>query len=359
MKTNELKFWDDCAAVVRFGGKVGDINSLPEVPVKNLLQEVHNACLEEITQHDLRTLLNKFPLLIVDSSTRNAAAITHHGVFATLITTGLIEALSVNIRHFVCCSDSLAHNFDRSPRLDSSLWQLDLNNFLESVTPREARYFINCFGRALQFVCLHEVSHFVRDHAKYLDAAVANFCLEEVHWFSEDIDESAYEVRQKCEIDADIYALRLCQGIAVNGESLRPSDDGLDEFWLGELAIQIAGLLNLFLVLEDQSNRGHLDYRAHYPPLLHRAIIASSTVRHYYAKRGGLSDDFSIGLEAQIWIDLEKTVHELDIPTNTWVTPEKNKLNLDEMNKRLSSFHVFQDDLDKHLSQRISISTRV
>ncbi|MDE4154798.1 hypothetical protein, partial [Phaeobacter gallaeciensis] len=225
--------------------------------------------------------------------------------------------------------------------------------FLKTASERERRYFLNCLGRALEFVALHELSHGLRDHASLLRTTPSDCLFEEVMWLSEPGDASSREERHRCEIDADIYALRLSQPTGLQSEASRSAENDLEEYWLSEIVIQCFALVSVFLALEDQSQKQRVGYDGLYPPLLHRAIIVCDTVQLYFAARGGLEPEEASGYVSQIWIDLAETSEDLDIPSETWVQPRDSKIALELMNTRLVDFRRFQDSLDDRMAQRL------
>jgi hypothetical protein len=352
----DIAFWQSHPSIERMSGKVRCLNKTLDDPHEQLLIEVYAGCQHLLGAHPAGSLLPSFDFLIVDSGVRNAAAVVKDDKFAVVLSSGLVTAVSEIVRRLICRSSLLCQNFGRESKTAASLWAKDPATFLSSSNDREQRYFLNCLGRALEFVTLHELSHHLRDHASQLRNHDDNILFEEVLWLNETDDKKTQELRHHCEIDADTFALRLSQLAALQGEEKRPADHDLKEYWSSEIVIQCVALVSVFLALEDQSRRTRVNYQGSYPPLLHRAIIACNAVQHYYTKRGELDDEEEAGYVSQIWIDLERATKDLKIPVGTWVRPRDDKISLNLMNRRLVNFRRFQDELDESLQLRIERS---
>lgn len=355
---SDIAFWQSHPSVDRMGGKVRFLNKKLDNSHEQLLIEVHTGCQQLLRAHPAGPLLRSFDFLIVDTDVRNAAALVKDDKCAVVLSSGLVTAVSEIVRRSICCSSLLCQNFGREPRTAASLWAKNPATFLSSSNEREQRYFLNCLGRALEFVTLHELSHHLRDHASQLRNYEDNILFEEVLWLNETNHHKAQDLRHQCEIDADTFALRLSQSATLQGEERRPTDHDLKGYWSSEIVIQCVALVSVFLALEDQSRRTRVSYQGAYPPLLHRAIIACNTVQHYYTRRGKLDDDEEAGYVSQIWIDLEETCQDLAIPKGTWVNPNDDKISLDLMNDRLTGFRRFQDELDLTMDLRIEKSRK-
>jgi hypothetical protein len=338
------------------GGKVRFLDTTLNDPHELLLIEVYAGCEQLLRADPTGSLLASFDFLIVDTGVRNAAAPVKDDKYAVALTSGLVTAVSEIIRRQICGSSLLCQNFGRGPKSATSLWAEDPATFMSSSNEREQGYFLNCLGRALEFVTLHELSHHLRDHASLLRNHDDNILFEEVPWLNKTDEKETQELRHHCEIDADTFALRLSQSAALQAEERRPADHDLNEFWSSEIVIQCVALVSVFLALEDQSRRTRVNYQGPYPPLLHRAIIACHAVQHYYTKRGELDDEEEAGYVSQIWIDLEGATKDLKIPSGTWVSPRDDKISLNLMSRRLVNFRRFQDELDKSLQLRIERS---
>ncbi|MCF6445690.1 hypothetical protein [Nereida sp. MMG025] len=349
----DIAFWHSHPSVKRMGGKVRFLDKTLNDPHEQLLIEVCAGCQHLLRVHPARSILGSFDFLIIDSGVRNAAALGQDDKCAVVLSSGLVSAVSEIVRRLICGSSLLCQNFGREPRSAAFLWAEDPSTFMSSSNEREQRYFLNCLGRALEFVTLHELSHHLRDHASSLRNHDDSFLFEEVLWLNEVNDQRAQKLRHHCEIDADTFALRLSQLAALHGEERRPADHDLKEYWSSEIVIQCVALVSVFLALEDQSRRTRVNYQGPYPPLLHRAIIACDAVQHYYTKRGELDDDEEAGYVSQIWIDLEETCQDLAIPKGTWVNPSDEEIALELMNNRLAGFRHFQDQLDKRMELRM------
>lgn len=349
----DISFWQSHPSINRMGGPVRFLDRNTEDPHEQLLIEVQQGCVGLLKNHPAGKLMQEFDFLVVETSVRNAAALTQEGQFAVALSTGLLEAVSRIVRRLICSASLLGQNFGRAPRSEASLWASDPTGFLTTASERERRYFMNCLDRALEFVALHELSHGLRDHASLLRTTPSDCLFEEVLWLSEAGDVSSREERHRCEIDADIYALRLSQPSGLQGEISRSADDDLEAYWLSEIVIQCFALVSVFLALEDQSQKQRVGYDGLYPPLLHRAIIVCDTVQSYFATRGRIDPEDVSGYVSQIWIDLAETSADLDIPGETWVKPRDSKIALEQMNTRLVDFRRFQDNLDERMAQRL------
>lgn len=337
-------------------GKIRFLDETLNHPHEQLLIEVYAGCEQLLRADPAGSLLGSFDFLIVDTAVRNAAALVKDDKYAVALSSGLVITVSEIVRRLICGSSLLCQNFGREPKSAASLWAEDPASFMSSSNEREQGYFLNCLGRALEFVTLHELSHHLRDHASQLRNHDDNILFEEVLWLNETDEKETHELRHHCEIDADTFALRLSQLAALQGEERRPADHDLKEYWSSETVIQCVALVSVFLALEDQSRRARVNYQGPYPPLLHRAIIACNTVQHYYTKRGELDDEEEAGYVSQIWIDLEGATKDLKIPGGTWVRPKDDKISLSLMNRRLVNFRRFQDKLDEGLQLRIERS---
>lgn len=350
---SDIAFWQSHPSVDRMGGKIRFLNKKLDNSHEQLLIEVYTGCQQLLRAHPVGPLLRSFDFLIVDTDVRNAAALVKDDKCAVVLSSGLVTTVSKIVRRSICSSSLLCQNFGQEPRTAASLWAENPATFLSSSNEREQRYFLNCLGRALEFVTLHELSHHLRDHASLLRNYDDNILFEEVLWLNETDDHKAQDLRHHCEIDADTFALRLSQLAALQGEERRPADHDLKGYWSSEIVIQCVALVSVFLALEDQSRRTRVNYQGPYPPLLHRAIIACNTIQHYYTKRGKFDDDEETSYVSQIWIDLEETCQDLAIPKGTWVSPSDDKISLELMNNRLAGLRQFQDELDKRMELRM------
>jgi len=354
----DIPFWQSHPSIERMGGIVRFLNKTHIDSHEQLLIEVYAACQHLLRAHPAKSLLENFDFLIAETDVRNAAALVKDDKCAVVLSSGLVTSVSEIVRRLICGSSLLCQNFGREPRTAASLWSEDPTSFLSSSNEREHSYFLNCLGRALEFVTLHELSHHLRDHALQLKNHDDNILFEEVLWLNETEDQKAQQLRHYCEIDADTFALRLSQLAALQGEERRPADHDLKGYWSSEIVIQCVALVSVFLALEDQSRRTRVNYQGLYPPLLHRSIIACNAVQHYYTKRGALDEEEEAGYVSQIWIDLEGTCQDLAIPKGTWVNPSDDKISLGLMNTRLVDFRHFQDELDSKMELRIEKSRK-
>lgn len=283
----------------------------------------------------------------------NAAALTHAGAFAVFFTSGLIDRLSRCLRLFICTSKLLRESFGRPPIRDERLWSADPRCFLDHAPSNEVQYFYDSLGRAIEFIWFHEVAHRIRAHAQLTVPGSGVGSFEEIYWMSSADEAVNAPVRHQCEIDADIIAARFCIENDARAAAARDPQQQHD-FWLSEMGIRLVGLVNTFVLLDSSIKDRRIVYDRFYPPLLHRAILASTSITAAYAASGGMDIDFAKGVEAQIWIDIAAVTDWLEMPSGDWVDPQKSIINLEDLNRRLADFRKFQDALDADLDQRLS-----
>lgn len=289
----------------------------------------------------------EFEIWLLPSSLKvNARAFDLGAVGAVFIHGGLLTRLWDALARAVAGSVFLASRFSwKQPGPDANIpggpWVV--------ANDKRSAYFLEAFGRAVEFVIFHEVAHLRRRHVRrYRDASGHDFIDEAFGMASEAVVGS--KLLQLLEFDADATALEMCLNAtswfrAERGEGSSALDP---DHLTSELFLRLLAGTVTFLALDLEAEQSAVSYLGQHPPSIHRAmrysLLLGDTIRSL-----SVESDIEPFVD-QAWTELSFLARRLGVDGGRWHHRQDELLAFEKLNGIADEANALSRAIDREMS---------